>query len=146
MADPHIITALRNKRAELSGDLAQTEARIQRLRTEIGAVDVTLRLFDPGQKPATIKPRVKRAKSSRFKAGEFSRSLLGLIREADRPLTVRDLAEAVAAAHGLDTSSPKAMRTLIANTRSAMSKPREGIVREDVGGVYQWRRAADMSE
>ncbi len=47
MADPHIITALRAKRALLSGDLAQTEARMQRLQAGIAAVDTTLRLFDP---------------------------------------------------------------------------------------------------
>ena len=81
MADPHIIAALRAKRAELSGDLAQTKTRVQRLQAEIAAVDTTLRLFDPEQRPDTIRPVVRRTKPGRFRTGEFTWTLLGLIRE-----------------------------------------------------------------
>ena len=141
MAEPHIINALRNKRAELSGDRAQTEARSQTLQSEIAAVDITLRLFDPSQKPATIKPRIKRTKAARFRPGEFSRSLLGIIREAREPMTVRELTHAVAQVHGLDVTSKEAFNKLMANTRETVSKPREGVVRETVDGVYRWRVA-----
>jgi hypothetical protein len=140
MADPVIITALRRKRAELSGDLAQTERRVAQLQASIAAVDATLILFDPEQRPATIKPVRKRSSPQRFRTGEFTRTLLGLIREASGPMTVRDLAAAVAAAHGLDTGKV-AMKTLVANTRAALAKPREGVIRDMVGGVYQWRAA-----
>jgi hypothetical protein len=33
------------------------------------------------------------------------------------------------------------MKTLVANTRAALAKPREGVIRDMVGGVYQWRAA-----
>jgi hypothetical protein len=39
----------------------------------------------------------------------------------------------------LDVSTTKAMGTLAANTRAALSKPRDGIVRDEVGGIYRFR-------
>jgi hypothetical protein len=114
-----------------------TEARMQRRQTAIAAVETTLRLIDPNQKRAAIRPVVKRTKAPRFSTGEFTRTLMSLMRGAPGPMIVQDLVGAVAQAHGLDVSTWTAMRTLIANSRAAMSKPREGIIREEVGGVYQ---------
>jgi hypothetical protein len=47
MADPHVISALRKKRAELSGDLVAAEKRIVQLRKDIAGIDRTIRVFDP---------------------------------------------------------------------------------------------------
>ena len=141
MADPHIITALRSKRAELSGELGVAESRVQRIQAEIAAVDTTLRLFDPNQRPATIRPVVKRSKPSRFRQGELTRTILGLLRESPTPMSVRELAAAIAVSHGLDVSTRAAMETLLNNVRAAISKRREGVAREEVDGVYRWRAA-----
>jgi hypothetical protein len=42
MADPHIISALREKRAELSGELIAAEKRIVELRADIDSLDRTI--------------------------------------------------------------------------------------------------------
>src|SRR4051794_31422721 len=47
MADPHVISALRSKRAELSGELIAAEARIVQLRADINSLDGAIRVFDP---------------------------------------------------------------------------------------------------
>jgi hypothetical protein len=41
MADPHVISALREKRAELSGELIAAENRIVQLRADIGLATFT---------------------------------------------------------------------------------------------------------
>lgn len=123
----------------LAGDLHQAEALAARLQTEIAAVDITLRVFDPEQRPATIKARVKRRTPTRFRTGELTRTLLETLREASQPMTVREIARAVAAAQGLDVSTRKAMTTLVANTRAALSRPHHGLVREGAEGGYRWR-------
>ena len=56
-------------------------------------------------------------------------------------MTVREIAEGVAQAHGLDMSSKAIMNKLGENVRAALFKPREGVVREEVDGVYRWRAA-----
>jgi hypothetical protein len=45
MADPHVISSLRQKRAELSGELIAAEKRILQLREDISSRDRTIRVF-----------------------------------------------------------------------------------------------------
>jgi hypothetical protein len=54
----------------------------------------------------------------------MTRTILGMLRQAEKPLTVRDIALLVAKEHGLDASTPAALRPLITNLRNALSPPR----------------------
>lgn len=56
MADPHVISALRSKRAELSGELIAAEKRIVQLRADIANLDGAIRVFDPAAAPDKIRP------------------------------------------------------------------------------------------
>ena len=47
MAEPHVIGALRNKRAELAGILRQLDQQLAQQRANLAHVDATMRLFDP---------------------------------------------------------------------------------------------------
>src|ERR1700724_3890733 len=60
MADPHVISALREKRAELSGELIAAEKRILQLRDDIASLDRTIRVFDPTSEPHKIRPILRR--------------------------------------------------------------------------------------
>ena len=51
MAEPHVIGALRNKRAELAGMLRQLEQQLVQQRANLAHVDATMRLFDPDIRP-----------------------------------------------------------------------------------------------
>ena len=57
MADPHVVTALRAKRAELAGEIEITTSRLQGLRAALRSLDETLCLFDPAAVPDAIEPR-----------------------------------------------------------------------------------------
>jgi hypothetical protein len=69
MAEPHVISALRAKRAELSGDLIAAQKQLEKLRDDLDAVDRTLRVFDPRQHPEKIRPVVKRKGDRMFGYG-----------------------------------------------------------------------------
>ncbi|MCH8996832.1 MAG: hypothetical protein IID48_01030 [Proteobacteria bacterium] len=45
MAEPHVITALVAKRAELSGELAKLDERRAAIKAHIANLDAVLRLF-----------------------------------------------------------------------------------------------------
>jgi hypothetical protein len=62
MADPHVISALRQKRAELSGELIAAEKHILQLRDDISSLDRTIRVFDPTAEPHTIRSIFRRKK------------------------------------------------------------------------------------
>ena len=140
MADPHIISALRQKRSETSGEIADTEKRLAVLRDDLASLDRTLRIFDPTVVPATIKPRLKRKSPPRFRAGEMTRSLLTILRNATEPMTVREIAVLVAREHGLNTADQAAMKPIVANVRNALSHPRDGIVSgKRADGLTVWQ-------
>ena len=46
MAELHVVSALRNKRAELAGIVGQLEQQLTRQRTNLAHLDATMRLFD----------------------------------------------------------------------------------------------------
>ena len=62
MTDPHVISALREKRAELSGELIAAEKRIVQLRADIGSLDGAIHVFDPTAEPDKIRPILRRKK------------------------------------------------------------------------------------
>ena len=133
MSEPLVLHALRSKRAELSGALLLAEREAARIRAALGSIDTTIRLFDPDAKPATIKPRVKRATSARFRPGEMTRAVWTVLRKAQEPLTVREIAERLAEAAGLDMGTTKAANLVVANVRAALARPHEGLSCEKNG-------------
>src|SRR3954454_4808231 len=91
MAEPHIVAALKDKRAELAGSIADLEKRVGQHRADLLHVDAVLRLFAPEFEPATIPPRAVRHPNNWFKPGELARLLLEVLRTAPAALSVRDI-------------------------------------------------------
>ena len=50
MADPHVISALRSKRAEVAGLIDSLERQLAQHRADLIHVDGVLRLFQPDRK------------------------------------------------------------------------------------------------
>ncbi len=51
MAEPHVVSALVAKRAELAGEIEAAEKRVAKLRADLLHLDATLRLFDAEAEP-----------------------------------------------------------------------------------------------
>jgi hypothetical protein len=60
MAEPHVVTALSKKRAELSGDIERVQRELQDMIRDLEHLDRTLLLFDPAYEIASIKPKAFR--------------------------------------------------------------------------------------
>src|SRR5215218_3489076 len=82
MAESHVIAALKDKRAELSGGIADLEKRIGQHRADLLHVDAVLRLFAPEFEPAAIPPKAVRQPSGWFRPGELARMVLEVLRTA----------------------------------------------------------------
>ncbi|MCI0552299.1 MAG: hypothetical protein L0287_15215 [Anaerolineae bacterium] len=98
MAETHVISALVQKRAELSGELAQLDDRRAAIKAHIANLDAVLRLFRYTGNPALIKPR--RKKNWIFRRGELRRMVLDIEREATKPLHKEDNAREIMARKG----------------------------------------------
>ncbi len=70
MAEPHVIGALRNKRAELAGVVSQLERQLSHQRANLAHLDATLRLFDPTIRLTAIRPRRQYVRNTWFRHGE----------------------------------------------------------------------------
>ena len=57
MAEPHVITALIDKRAELAGKIEAVQTQLRQLVIDLDNVDHVLRLYDPDIELAEIVPK-----------------------------------------------------------------------------------------
>src|SRR5277367_6437248 len=129
MAEPHVISALRKKRAELAGEVVTAQLRLGKLRDDLDAVDRTLRVFDPRQHPEKIRPVVKRKGDRMFGYGECTRAILNALRDAPEPMTTADMAQRIALDCRIATEAPDVAATLLARIRAALAKlGKRGVV------------------
>jgi hypothetical protein len=142
MADPHVISALRQKRAELSGELIAAEKRILQLRDDISSLDRTIRVFDPTAEPHAIRPILRRKKPALIPRGQCSRAVLDMLRHADRPMTAREIATQLAARYQLDTNDTDAMHALIGKVRNILAR-QTALVSELRGDAKAWKVASE---
>lgn len=104
MIDPAVVSALAQKRAELSSTITDMERRIVTVRADVVHLDATLRLFDPDLKAERASPRASPSKrSEHFGLGELACRCRDVMREAEgQPITTATAVEAIMLAKGLD--------------------------------------------
>jgi hypothetical protein len=91
MADPHVISALREKRAMIAGLIEKLERKLEQHRADLTHIDGVLRLFQPDRDPGEIKPKRTYARRTRYFArNELSRLVMDALRTADGKLVTTD--------------------------------------------------------
>jgi hypothetical protein len=138
MADPHVISALRKKRAELSGELVAAEKRIIELRADINSLDGAIRVFDPTAAPDKIRPVRRRKKPTLIPRGQCSRAILDMLRHAGNPMTAREIAAQLAARYQMDAGDTIAMNALVAKVRNTLARQKV-LLTEARGDAKAWR-------
>jgi len=108
MENNHVISALRRKRAELTGYIPEAERRLASLREAVASIDITLCLFDPRIDPEEIKPRRPYKRRGSFARRELPRLVADEIRKASTPLSVHAIAALIATGKG--TEGDKCLR------------------------------------
>ena len=106
MADPHIISALREKRALVSGLIEKLERKLEQHRADLTHIDGVLRLFQPDRDPGKIKPKRTYVRRTRYFArNELSRLCMDALRAAGGALlTTDEIAGRIIEAKGFDTA------------------------------------------
>src|ERR1700731_4817112 len=101
MTEKHVVSALRLKRAEISGHIHDVEKRIARQRANLANLDATIKLFSPGTNPDAIPPKRAYRRTRYFARNELSRLAQDALRTALGPLTSAEIATAVMRAKGM---------------------------------------------
>jgi len=101
MADPHVVSALREKRAKLAGCIAQFERQLNQRRADLTHIDGVLRLFAPESDPETIRPKRTYRRTHYFARNELSRLCREALRDG-RILSTDEIVGCVIDAKGFD--------------------------------------------
>jgi len=111
---PVAVNALRNKRAEILGDLAVHQAAIDQLRADLIHVDAVMRLFDPETNPEDIAGKRRLPpRTEIFARGEYTRIIYDSIRKRGT-ISANELSDIAMAAKGMPESD-RALRHDLAN-------------------------------
>src|SRR5665213_161894 len=103
MTDTHVVSALKEKRMHVAGQIESLQAQLRQATIDLDHVEAALRLFDPDVEMAALPPR-KVAPVLYDTKGDTGRVILETLRTATRPLTTAQVCEAVMVARGLDTN------------------------------------------
>jgi hypothetical protein len=95
MTNTHVVSALRLKRAEISGHIHDLEKRIARQRANLANLDATIKLFSPSTNPDAIPAKRPYRRTRYFAHNELSRLTQDALRTASGPLTSAEIAAAV---------------------------------------------------
>jgi hypothetical protein len=139
MAEPHVIGALRNKRAELAGMLRQLEQQLGQQRANLAHVNATMRLFDPDIRPKDIRPKQPRERNAWFRQGECLRLIYDELREATQPVTTRELAERIMQVKAIPAADDQRRERVQKTLLSSLNRAKETIARIEIAGVVRWR-------
>lgn len=132
MAEPHVLTALIRKRAEIAGQIEHAQTTLRQLIIDLDNLDHTIRLFRPDIDLEEIRPKPLPPRNQAFK-GEVSRLLLAALRQS-QGMTTQDLARHVMAERGLNTADKRLVRTIGKRVGSALRHLRtRGLVRSEKG-------------
>ncbi|MGH6868567.1 MAG: hypothetical protein ACREDA_06820 [Methylocella sp.] len=146
MPEPHVISALRLKRAEISGHIHDLEKRIARQRVALANLDATIRLFSPGTNPDAIPAKRPYRRTRYFGRNELSRLVKDAMRLATGPLAAADIATAVMRAKGaaVDDDAFKAIVSERARgVLRGLAKHGE-VVRSGASRNAQWAVAPEL--
>jgi len=87
-----------------------------RLQSSVRHVEAVLRLLEPGFKVRLIIPRRRNQKNPWFKKGQIFRQAVDVLRRAGRPMTTREITEALLQSHGIEPDT-KSVRCVDAGVR-----------------------------
>jgi hypothetical protein len=112
MAEAHVISALRLKRAEIAGQIHDLEKKIARSRVALANLDATICLFSPGENPDEIPPKRIYRRSRYFANNELYRLVMDVLRLASGPITASEITAEVMRAKGA-AQDDKAFKALV---------------------------------
>src|SRR5271165_3275057 len=139
MAELHVVSALRNKRAELAGLVGQLEKQLVQQRANLTHLDATMQLFDPDIRPQEIRPKQPRERSAWFRQGECLRLIYDELRDAAQPVTTRELAERIMRLKAMPTTDDRRRELVQKTLLGSLNRAKETIARIETAGVVSWR-------
>lgn len=135
----YVVTGLVKRRAELTGEIEATHARLRQMVADLENLDATLRMFAPDMQIEAIRPKAFRPPADWANRGQMTRICLSILRQAAEPMTTRDIALELLVTRALDRNDQRLLRLMTKRVGVALRGQRDnGAVRSEQGpGQYQ---------
>lgn len=142
MAEPHVLSALIEKRARLMGEVSSRRFQIMRIEADIKHVDAVIKMFRPGYDLEAILPKTTfRKNPAGTPRGSGSRHALTVLREAGEPLAGPEIALRVLAKLHKPVTD-EALHMLAVTIHSTFTRRKDGTVLYDARtNPGKWRLA-----
>ena len=140
-SNKYALAALRERRAELAGEIKDLESRLRHIRDSLIHVDGTLRLFDPDGNPTSIKPKRQYKRVKLFGQGKLNRLILDALRKAEKPLRTQELIDAIAAEVDFGPDAANGLKGRVRSNLLYLSKVRGAVVKEGERETATWTLA-----
>ena len=145
MTESHVISALKEKRAQVSGIVRELRKRVEKHKAELAHIDATIKLFAPGALPESIPPkRPYQYRTPNFRHGEISKRCLDVLRRASgASISPTDIAATMIQDKGLDAADEQLRNTVAEKVSEALKAMRKrGIVaKQEERGDNRWQIA-----
>ena len=138
MADPHVITALVKRRAELAGGIEAAHEALRKMIMDLETLDAAILQFDPAYQVEAIRPKAFRPPKDWSNRGEMTRIILSILRQAAEPLTTRDIALQLLVERALDRNDLKLLRLMTKRVGVALRECRHKNVVQSEQGPGQY--------
>jgi hypothetical protein len=139
MIATEIISILRCKRSELADAIAQLERQVDRQRADLGHIDATIRLFDPGIEDEASRSTPPRTHNNWFRPGECRRRIHDVLRDAPAPMTTREVVAGVMKAKSLLDDDVRARDLIHKTVLCSLNRAKDTIERSEAAGIAVWR-------
>jgi hypothetical protein len=147
MAETHVISALRAKRAEVSGYIHDLEKKVKVWRARLAHIDATIKIFSPETDPEAIPLRRTYRRSGYFRKGEVARLCLDELRKAEgKPISAPEIAAAILNAKRLPKDDPSLTTSLSERTLAYLREQRKRGAVTKTGTTTDAKWALPLSE
>lgn len=136
----YALAALKDKRATLSGEIADLKKQIKWREGQLAHVDATIAIFEPGFDINSVPLKRPRKRVKLFKQGELGRLIFDALRRAGEPIKTADVVTAVMEAQGYDEGARSAFAPRVRGNL-AYQHGRGAIEKIGGGTETQWRLA-----
>lgn len=141
LGNKYALAALRERRAEMAGEITTLERQLRHCRDSLVHIDATLRLFDPNADPVKIANKRPYKRVKLFGAGKLNRMILAALRRGERPMGTAEVVASVVAELKFGPDAAKGMQSRVRANLLYLSKVRGLVTKTGEGKEVRWTLA-----
>jgi hypothetical protein len=124
--------------ADLGGKIWENKKEAERLAESMKHVEAVIKLFDPSFNVRGIAMRRRYQGNPWFKRGTLFRHAMEVMRQADKTLTSREIAECMLRARSINNLSRRVVRDFSNSIQASLRNHDGGLVKTIGEGIPQW--------